>query len=413
MSPSTPSAPARLSVPFAEFIAMVAVLMALNALAIDIMLPALPDIAADLNVTDVNDRQTVITAYLISFGIAQLVFGPFADRFGRKPVLIIGLLIYSASGILSVFAATFQALLAARLIQGIGGAAPRVLALAVVRDCFDGRQMARVMSLVMMVFIAVPVVAPSVGQVLIMAGHWHWIFALLTIGGFATIVWMWLRLPETLAPENRARLSLSTILANYRTTLTTRETLGYMIVAALMFGGMFGFLNSSQQIFVDLYGTGAAFPLIFALIALAVSVASLINSGLVMRLGMRVLAHFSLVAMTTLFVIHSAIALAGLDSLYTFIPLMAAAMFCFGLLLANVNTLALIPVGHIAGSASAMVGFVGTTGGAILGYFIGQAFNGTILPLTVGFALLGFASIVTVLITEKGRMFKPGDGAQT
>ena len=409
MNSTQSNAFSRLGIPYGEFIVFIAALMMLNAMAIDIMLPALPNIGNDLGVSDENRRQLILSAYLISFGLAQLIYGPLADRFGRKPVLLAGLAIYGLASIAAAGSPTFEMLLAARFVQGAGAAAPRVLAFAIVRDCFEGRQMARVMSLTMMVFILVPVIAPSVGQLMILAGHWRWIFGLLTIGSVVVLGWTALRIPETLHPEDRGRLSVGSILTGYRITLTTRQTLGYMIAVALMFGGMFGFLNSAQQIMVDVYGMGTAFPLIFAGIALSIAVASTLNSRLVMRLGMRVIAHYALACMVVIHVIHAIIAILGFDSIWTFAPLMAAAMCCFGLLMANLNALAMVPVGHIAGSAAAVIGFVGTTGGTIPGYFIGQAFNGTVIPFTTGFAILAILALIVILITERGRMFQPGD----
>ncbi|MDJ0931556.1 multidrug effflux MFS transporter [Breoghania sp.] len=413
MSSTQSDAYARLGIPYAEFIVFIASLMMLNALAIDIMLPALPDIGNDLGVSDVNDRQLILSAYLISFGFTQLLYGPLADRFGRKPVLLVGLVIYCLAGIGAASAPSFELLLLARFVQGMGAAAPRVLAFAIVRDCFEGRQMARVMSLTMMVFILVPVIAPSIGQLMILAGHWRWIFGLLTIGSAIVAGWTALHIPETLHPEDRTRISFSSIMTNYRITLTTRQTVGYMIAVALMFGGMFGFLNSVQQIMVDVYDMGAAFPLVFAGIALSIAVASMLNSRFVVKLGMRVIAHYAMATMAVIYVIHALIANLGLDSIWTFAPLMAAAMCCFGLMMANLNSLAMVPIGHIAGSAAAIIGFVGTTGGTIPGYFIGQAFDGTIIPFTTGFAILSIAALVVVVITEHGHMFRAGDMPHT
>ncbi|WP_321502170.1 multidrug effflux MFS transporter [Breoghania sp.] len=410
MSSQITDAHARSALPYAEFIGFIAALMMLNALAIDIMLPALPDIGLDLGVADENSRQLILSAYLISFGLSQLVYGPLADWLGRKPVLLGGLAIYAIASIACSMAPTFEMLLAARFIQGIGSAAPRVLAITIVRDCYEGRQMARVMSFTMMIFILVPVIAPSMGQLMIMLGHWRWIFGFLTVGSSGVILWTALRLRETLSFENRTQLSFGTILRNYRITLSIRQTVGYMTAAALMFGGMFGFLNSAQQIMVGVYDTGAAFPLIFAAIALSIAVSSILNSRLVMRYGMRVIAHYALAVMVVTHVIHATIANLGLDSIWTFVPLMAIAMCCFGLLVANLNALAMVPVGHIAGSAAALIGFVGTTGGAIPGYFIGQAFDGTVVPFTTGFAILAIAAFIVILITERGRVFKSGEG---
>lgn len=395
---------------FAEFVVLIAALMALNALGIDAMLPALPAIADGHRLPDPNEAQTTITAYLVGFGVAQLLFGPLADRFGRKSVLIAGLALYTAASIASVFTPTFEALLVSRLIQGIGCAAPRVIAISVVRDCYGGRDMARVMSLAMTVFIIVPVIAPSIGQVMMLMGSWHWVFWLLAAGGFVTIGWTALRLPETLPLEHRKSLQAGAILANYTEAVTTRQAFGYTLAAAVLFGGLFGFLGSAQQIFVDVYDLGAAFPVVFALVALAVSAASFANARLVERLGMRRLSHGSLFALIAIFALHTALVLAGLSSIYTFVVLMAAGLFPFGIMLANFNALAMAPLGHIAGTASAMNGFISMTGGAVVGFFIGQAFDGTILPLVAGFGLTGVAALAIVLVVERGKLFHPAPG---
>lgn len=394
---------------FAEFVALIAALMALNALAIDVMLPALPDIAKGLHLTDANEAQTVLTAYLLGFGAAQLLFGPLSDRFGRRPIMLFGLTLYVIASLASVLAMSFEALLITRLIQGIGCAAPRVIAISIVRDCYGGRQMARVMSLAMMVFILVPVIGPSIGQLVIMFAPWRWIFGLLMFGGVAILLWSSLRMPETLAVAKRKPLSVSGVTASYREALTNRMALGYMLGMTLLFGGMFGFLSSAQQIFAGTYGLGAAFPVVFAMVAIAVSVSSFLNSHLVEKYGMRRLSHIALVALIAVFAVHSAVAYAGVDTIYSFVILMAAALFPFGIILANFNALAMEPLGHIAGTASAAIGFVSTTGGALIGYVIGQAFDGTILPLIVGFGLTGVIALLIVLVTEKGQLFHPAE----
>ncbi|AXS41439.1 multidrug effflux MFS transporter [Breoghania sp. L-A4] len=396
---------------FVEFVAIIAALMALNALAIDAMLPALPNIARDFGGISVNESQTVLTAYLLGFGGAQLVFGPLSDRFGRRTFILIGLAIYAAASVASVFVTTFDGLLLCRLLQGIGCAAPRVVAISVIRDCYGGRQMARVMSLAMMVFIIVPVIGPGIGQAVILMAPWRWIFGLLTFGGVSMLVWTSLRLPETLDVDKRRPLSVRTVAASYAEALTTRVSLGYMLGATLLFGGMFGFLNSAQQIFVDTYDTGNAFPLVFALVALAVAASSFMNAKLVGRLGMRPLSHWALLALIAAFAVHGGLAYAHLDTVYSFVVLMGIGMFCFGILMANFNALAMEPLGHIAGTASAAIGFVSTTGGALIGYMIGQAYDGSVLPLMIGFGGTGLIALVVVLITESGKLFQHGEAA--
>ncbi|MGM0559442.1 MAG: multidrug effflux MFS transporter [Pseudomonadota bacterium] len=391
---------------FAEFVTIVAAMMAVNALAIDIMLPALPSIGGSLNVSEENRTQLVITAYLIGFGFTQLFYGTLSDRYGRKPILIAGLLIYALFGALSVIATSFEQLLFARLMQGVGAAASRVIALSLVRDCYGGRRMAKVMSLVMIVFIAVPVVAPSLGQVLVLLGPWRLIFAVLTVMGLVLIAWTLLRLPETLPPERRIAISPKSIVTSFRIVLSNRITLGYALAATVVMGSLFGFINSAQQIFVDVFEIGAIFPLAFASIALFMAMASVINSRIVERLGMRRVSHSALLLFTAAGIVHSLINLAGLETVWLFIALQAVTMFGFGLVMPNFNSIAMDPVGQVAGTASSFLGFITTLGGALLGYFIGQAFNGTPLPMALGFAGLGIASIIIVLVTEQGRLFR-------
>lgn len=395
---------------FAEFVAMIAALMALNALAIDVMLPALPNIGDALGVDTDNERQKILVAYLIGFGGAQLFYGPFSDRYGRRAILLGGLGLYTLASVLSVFSDSFEHLLLARLLQGIGCAAPRVVALSIVRDCYSGRQMGRVMSLAMMVFMAIPVLAPSIGQLLLFVAPWRAIFLMLMLGGFLMFVWCFIRLPETLPPEKRTPLDPASIVSAYRTTVTTRSTLGYMVAAALVFGALFGFIASAQQVFVDIFGLGALFPVVFAGIALCMSAASFLNSRLVGRIGMRRLSHGALIGFTALGFLQTAIAALGYETLPVFVVILAATMFLFGFIGPSFNAMAMEPVGRIAGTASSVLGFVTTLGGAVLGYVVGQFFDGTVLPLALGFACFGLAAIVIVFVTERGTLFHPVEG---
>ncbi|MBA5775773.1 multidrug effflux MFS transporter [Stappia sp. F7233] len=392
---------------FAEFVAMIAALMALNALAIDVMLPALPNIGEAFDVALENDRQKVLIAYLVGFGGAQLVYGPFSDRFGRRPLLLGGLALYSAASVLSLVADSFDHLLLARLLQGIGCAAPRVVALSIVRDCYSGRQMGRVMSLAMMVFMAIPIVAPSLGQVLLFVAPWRAIFGMLLLGGLACFLWCYIRLPETLPLGRRTPLQPSAILGSYRQAITTRVTVGYMAATALVFGALFGFIASAQQIFVDVFNLGALFPLVFAGVALCMSAASFLNSRLVGQIGMRRLSHGALIAFTLMGILQVLLAVSGLDSLPAFLAILCVTMFLFGFIGPNFNALAMEPVGHIAGTASSVLGFGTTLGGAIMGFFVGQQFDGTIVPIALGYSTFGLAAVLVVLLTERGRLFHP------
>ncbi|MHB1207340.1 MAG: multidrug effflux MFS transporter, partial [Rhodospirillaceae bacterium] len=374
---------------FKEFVTLIATVMAVNALAIDTMLPALPEIGDTVGIASESERQWIVTSYLLGFGVAQLFFGTLSDRFGRKPVLLAGLAGYFLFSVVCAAAGSFEVLMLARVMQGICAAATRVLAISIVRDRYAGRQMARVMSLVFIVFLAVPIIAPSLGQLIMLFAPWRWIFGMLAVYSAATLVWVALRLPETIHAEDRMAISAANVLSAVRLTLTTRAAVGYMIAVAFVFGGMFGYLNSAQQIFADIFAVPKLFPSIFALIAGALGVASLVNSRIVGRLGMRVVSHSALFGYIAVAPVNAAVAYMGFENIWTFVALQAALMFCFGLMGANFNALAMEPLGHIAGTASSIQGFVTTTGGALLGFIIGQQFNGSTVPLTLGFLALG------------------------
>ena len=404
--PAAPTAPPHPGVGFPEFVALVAGLMALNALSVDVMLPGLAAIDAALGVADDNDRQLVLGVYLGGFAAAQLVWGPLADRFGRKPALLVGLGLYVLASVAAALAPSFGALLAARLAQGLTAASTRVIALALVRDCYAGRGMGRVMSLVMMVFMIVPILAPGIGQVILLVAPWRWMFGLLLVGGVAMLLWVVLRLPETLRPRHRRRLRLAPLLAAYREIVTNRVTCGYMLALGVVFGALFGFLTSAQQVMQEVFGLGLWFTVAFAGIAGLMSAASFTNARLVERLGMRRLGHGALVGFTLLSVVQFALAAAGFEVFAVFFVLQAGTLFLFGFIGANFNALAMEPVGHIAGTAAALVGFTQTFLGAVLGSLVGQAYDGTTLPLAAGYALLGLATLAIVTLTERGRLMR-------
>jgi DHA1 family bicyclomycin/chloramphenicol resistance-like MFS transporter len=392
----------------AEFIALMAFLMALNALAIDIMLPGLQEIGAALNVENENHRQYVVSAYLIGFGIAQLFYGPIADRFGRRIPMIVGLAIYVVSSLAVVFVPSFESLLLLRFIQGIGSAATRVITVSIVRDVFGGRQMAEVMSLIMMVFMVIPVVAPGTGQVIMLFGDWHWIFVFMAVIAVIVGAWMYVRLPETLAPEDVRPFTVKVIFDGFRIVLTNRVALCYTIASTFIFGALFGFINSAQQIYVGIYGLGVWFPVAFAAVALFMALSSFVNAKLVGRFGMRKLSHASLLGFIAINLIWLVVQLVGPAPMpfALFITFFALAMFQFGWIGSNFNSLAMEPLGHVAGTASSVLGFMGTIGGSIIGAAIGQAFNGTALPMVAGFFVVGVIGLVFVLIGEKGRLFQ-------
>ena len=403
---SGPATPAFKGPSFPEFVALIAMMMALNALAIDAMLPALPAIGDALGVASENGRQWVITAYLLGFGVAQILYGPLADRFGRKPVLMIGLALYIVFSLLAAFSPTFELLIAARVGTGIGAAAMRVLAVSIVRDRYSGRTMARVMSLSFLVFLGVPILAPALGQLILTVAPWQWVFGVLAVGGTAFAIWAAIRLPETLHPEDRMPIQAGRIASAFREALTNRRSIGYTLAITAISGALFGFINSSQQIFFDVFHAPGLFTVLFGAVAGGIAVASLLNARLVERLGSRLISHTALLGFILMSAIHAAVAVSGHETIWTFAVLQALTMFCFGFIAGNFGSMAMEPMGHIAGTASSAQGFISTTGGATLGFVIGQQFNGSTVPMTTGFVLLGLMALVSVLFAERGHLFR-------
>jgi len=395
-----------LTISKAEFMGLAAALMALNAMAIDIMLPGLQQIGAALGVEDPNRRQLVVSAYVGGFGVAQLFYGPIADRFGRRGPLLVGLAAYIVTAFACVFAPSFGLLLALRFLQGIGAAATRVIAISAIRDIFGGRQMAEVLSMVMMVFMVIPVIAPSLGQAAMIFGSWHMIFLLMGFTSLAVTLWAMLRLPETLSPELRRSLSFSSIVQGFRYVLTDRISLCYTLATTAILGALFGFINSAQQIYVDIYDLGTLFPIMFAIGAGLMALSSFTNSRFVGRFGMRRLSHGALLGFLFTTGIWLGLALLGPVPFWLFFVLFSVSMFQFGWVGTNFNAIAMEPLGHVAGTAAAVQGFIATIGSGIIGALIGQAFDGTLRPLALGYFALGLASLILVLIGEHGRLFR-------
>ncbi len=384
----------------------------LVALSIDMMLPALDDIAEDLSVQHANSQQNVIASYLLGFAIAQIVYGPLSDRFGRKPVMMGAIAVYLIVTLICALTPSFTLLLLARFAQGAAAAASRVITVAIARDLTSGRRMAEIMSLVMTAFMAVPVLAPAMGQLIMVVADWRWIFGALFVFGVILLAWIQLRLPETLHPEYRVGLRVRTIAATFAEALRNRQLLGYTLAAMAFFGGLYAFLNSSQQVFVETYGLGDnQFPLAFAAIATGMGVMSFINSRLVQRLGQRRLAHTALIIFTSVSLVHTATLLMGVQSTAAFLVLLAVSLAALGLIAANFSSIAMEPMGHIAGTASAAYGVVSGIGGTFFGWAIGQLYDGTAIPLIAGQTLLGAAAIAIILVTEGGRLFGTGDEA--
>ena len=395
-------------VPYWEFVAMIAFLMALNAAAIDVYIPALSEVGAALSVEAENARQLVIGIYVIGFGGAQVIYGPLSDRFGRRRVLFAGLGIYIAAAFAAIFAPSFGALLALRFVQGVGAAATRVVALSVVRDRFRGERMASVMSLVMMVFMAMPVFAPNLGSLMLLFGNWRAVAALMCVFGIAAFLWTWFRLPETLAPENRRALTGARVAESFRIIVTNRAAFGYTLATGAFFGVLFSFVSQAEQVFTRTYGLGSEFTLYFALVAVFMAASNFANSRLVAVFGTRRLSHGALTLFAAIGLLHLGLALAygGAAPFWLFLVLLIPQFCLFGFIPANFNALAMEELGHVAGTASAVLGTVQTLGGGVIGAALGLLYDGSTVPLFAGFAVLGAVALALAAYAERGRLYQ-------
>jgi MFS transporter, DHA1 family, multidrug resistance protein len=390
------------ALPFGEFVALMATMTALIALSIDMMLPALPAIAATLGVQRANDGQLIVSLLFLGFGFGQFFYGPISESVGRKPAVYVGLALFSAGCVLSLVARSFPMMLVGRVLQGIGVGGPRAMTIALVRDRFEGRAMARVMSLVMAVFILVPVIAPSIGQAVLGFAGWRTIFGVYLVLGLVVWVWFAWRQEETLAPERRLPLSIGNIARGAREVVTNRLAIGYTLAAGLIYGAFIGYLSSVQQILQEQYALGPTFPLYFSTLAIALGGASLCNARLVGRYGMRPLASWALRLVCAVSVGFLAVAMLrdGHPPLWALITYLLASFFGIGLLFGNLNALAMQPLGHIAGIGGAVVGGLQTLISLALGTVIGQSYDNTVLPLVAGFAVLSALAMVVIRFAD-------------
>ncbi|MEL7031884.1 MAG: multidrug effflux MFS transporter [Pseudomonadota bacterium] len=405
-SETTDPLPKGLPMPQSELVIMVAALMSLNALAIDIMLPALSNISDFYSLTRDNDQQLVIFAYIAGFGAPQLIFGPISDRYGRKGLLRICLIGYAIAGIACIMTSSFMTLLLARFIQGVFASGVRVIAVSIVRDLLAGRAMARIMSLVMTVFMVVPILAPTLGAGVMLVAPWQWTFALLSIAAVVLLIWTQLRLPETLSSEDRQPLNPTQSVQAYWQVVTTRITFGYMCASGVIFGALFAFVAASEQIFTDVFQQHETFALWFAGVAGALALSNFLNSRIVERFGMRRISHSVLLLFTVLALINVVTLYTVGEKLWLFYPLFCLTFGCFGMLGANFTALAMEPQGKIAGTASAAYGFASTTVASLIGYLVAGQFDGTVAPFMWGFVALGVSSLSIVFVTERFRLFQ-------
>jgi DHA1 family bicyclomycin/chloramphenicol resistance-like MFS transporter len=392
-----------------EMTTMLAALMGLNSFAIDAMIPALPAIGRSLHVLNENDRQLVVVAYFVGFASTQLVWGPLADRFGRKPVLAAGIILYGLFALLCAFAVSFPLLIASRFAMGASAAVTRVLVVAMVRDLFEREAMARVMSLVFMVFMLMPVLAPNIGLAILLFAPWQAIFWALALYAVAMLVWSGTRLPETLHAEYRRSLKGRDMAAAIWETIREPQSRGYTAALTISFGALVAYIASIQQIVFEAFHEPHLIGLVFAAIAAPMAVASWTNSRVVGRFGLRRVGHTAAAAFMAIALVHAAAALSGHETLVSFIVLQALTMCAFAFTSSNLSTLAMEHMAPIAGTASSVQGMIGTIGGAILGFIIGQQFDGTVAPYLIGTAACATGGFVVLLLTEPKRLFAPMD----
>jgi len=388
-----------------EFIILMAMLMSMVALTIDAMLPALIQISTSLNAEHINDGQLIVGTVFLGMALGQMIYGPMSDAYGRKPAIYLGIIIFLIGDIISITAQDFNIMLLGRILQGMGAASCRVVTLAMIRDCFEGKEMAKVMSLIMMMFIMVPAIAPAIGQGILLFAGWRSIFIFLLVFGLTAFIWLALRQKETLLDKDRIPLSINNIYSGIKETLSTTSTRNYMISGGIMFGAFIGYLTSSQQILQIQYDLGKLFPIYFGILALAIGTSSFINSKLVMHFSLEKLCIFALAAICGLSLIFFGLTTVfdGNPSLWFFMPYLIGMFFGFGILFGNFNTLAVQPLGHIAGMANSVISTVQTLISVIIGSFIGQSYDGSVQPLTVGFLVCASLTLVIVI-----RVYKQG-----
>jgi DHA1 family bicyclomycin/chloramphenicol resistance-like MFS transporter len=388
-----------------EFVLLISGVMMLVAFAIDSMLPALPSIGASLGMGDESRYPLVISSFLLGFGISQLFVGTLSDRYGRRGLMLWSVFGFAVTSLAASLAPSFEILLIARMAQGFTCAGARVIVTSIVRDRFEGRAMAQVMSLASMIFMAAPVLAPTMGQLTLQWGNWRWIFGVLAI--IAAMIWAWVvrRMPETLAVADRTPITRKTVIASARIVLSDRMSLGYSLAQAAISCGLFGFLMSVQQIFDKTFHRADFLPTGFAIMAVGMAGASLLNAGIVKRFGMRRIGHAALFFFTFTAGAHMLLAYTGQETMASFITLQAIMMIGLSLMGGNFSAMAMENMGKVAGMASSLQGSLQNIVASFIGGMIGASFDGTTFPLYLGTFLCGLVALIIVFVTERGQFF--------
>ncbi|UPH70753.1 multidrug effflux MFS transporter [Abyssibius alkaniclasticus] len=383
-----------------EFTLLIAAITSILALGIDAILPAMPAMSAELGLSDPNTIQLTVTYYLLGMGFGMLFFGPASDSFGRKPMIYAGMMLFLAGSIICSFSTDYNTMIIGRLIQGVGVSAPRAITMSLVRDLYAGREMARVMSIVSAVFILVPAIAPTLGVAILSIGSWRLIFVLILVFGFAVLIWLAVRQPETLPRGKRNKFNVANIVKGAVEVVTTRDCVAAIFAAGLSSAALFGYLGASQQIFADAFNLGDYFHYFFGAIALSIGAASVVNSRVVVRYGMRFLSRMAAAASTTFGMIYL-IALLTLpigNNVVIFMIWALPTFFCLGIMFGNIFSIGMVPLGHIAGIGSAVLGSTSTLLSAGIGGLIGQTFQGSVVPIVLGFVVLHAATYLIIRI---------------
>ena len=387
-----------------DYVILIAFTIATVALATDVMLPALGIMGQAFDLANINDTQYVVSVFFIGFALGQLFVGPLSDSTGRRPVVLGGYGVFLLGCVISIFASTWAMMLVGRFLQGLGAAAPRIVTTAMVRDDYKGRMMAKIMSVVMAVFIIIPALAPSLGQVLIYFGGWRMAYWGLVMVALPTALWFMVRMPETLPKARRLPFSFVTIAKGLGVIVKTRVTMGYTLAGGLIFGLFLGYLSTAQQIFQTSFEKGDYFALYFGMAALSIGSASFLNSRMVMMLGMRRLNHIAVTGFTLWssgFLTIMIMAWGGVPPFLAFMIWLLVAFFSIGIMFGNVMALAMEPLGDFAGLGSAFVGALSTLVSLPLGWVISDAYDGTVYPLVIGFASLGFTALMVMRWTDQ------------
>lgn len=382
-----------------EFVILLSLVTSITALTIDAILPALRQIGEALAVADPKDTQLIVSFFILGMVFGDLIFGPLSDAIGRKNAIQTGLLIFVAGTIVSMTAASLEQMLLGRVIQGIGVSGPKIASRALIRDLYEGRAMARIMSFIFMVFILTPMLAPALGQAVLLIADWPAIFLLFLLLAAIVAPWLGFRQPETLAPERRIRVSVSALLNNSVLIVRHAKVMAYTLAAGLMFGALLLYLSTAQALFFDLYGIADLFPLYFAVLASGVGLSSYANGRLVMRYGMHRLSVIALLGMIAFGVALLGVALlnGGVPSFIAFMLLCFGMFSCLGILFSNLNAMAMENLGRVAGLGASLVSSISSLVAVIVAVAVGRFYDQTVVPLTAGFILAGLLSLVLVL----------------